>query len=109
MGNDRLILSSYDDYTRLFDALSHPMRIKIFGTLADERRYVSELAKLMNMSRPLLYMHLRKLEEAGIVEGCHEIMESGKAGKYYEAVPFSIALSGGLLTELAGGISVEKG
>ena len=95
------------DYTKLFDALSHPMRIKIVGVLSEEKRYVSELAKMMNMSRPLLYMHLKKLEEAAIVTGSYEISETGKSMKYYEIKPFDIHLTPELLALLSTKISVE--
>ena len=100
MGNNHLILSSYTDYTKLFDALSHPMRIKIIGVLSEKRRYVSELAKIMNMSRPLLYMHLKKLEDAAVVIGSYEISQLGKSMKYYEAKSFAIHLTPELLTAL---------
>ena len=108
MGNDGLILSSYEDYTKLFDALSHPMRIKILGILSEKRRYVSELAKLVNISRPLLYMHLRKLEDAAIVVGCYEISDSGKTMKYYESKPFAINVTPGLLESLARTIPIAS-
>jgi len=104
---NRLILSSYNDYTKLFDAFSHPMRIKIVGVLSEKRRYVSELAKIMNMSRPLLYMHLKKLEEADIITGSYEISQTGKSMKYYEIKSFDIHLTPELLSSLATTISVE--
>ena len=108
MGNDGLILSNAADYTKLFDALSHPMRIKIVGVLSEERRYVSELAKIMNMSRPLLYMHLKKLEEAALVTGSYEISETGKSMRYYEMKSFDVHLTPEMLTSLAATISVEN-
>ncbi|MCL2592834.1 MAG: winged helix-turn-helix domain-containing protein [Defluviitaleaceae bacterium] len=77
------------------------MRIKIAGILAVERKYVSELAKLMQMSRPLLYMHLKKLEEALLVTSSYEISESGKTMKYYELKPLSIKLTPDLLIKLS--------
>ena len=101
-------MKSYTDYTKLFDALSHPMRIKVIGVLSERRRYVSELAKIMNMSRPLLYMHLKKLEEADIVIGSYEISESGKSMKYYEVKPFAIHLTPELLSVLAETIAVDR-
>lgn len=107
MGGDSLILSSHEDYTKLFDALSHPMRIKIIGILSEKRRYVSELAKLVNMSRPLLYMHLKKLEDAAIVTGSYEISDLGKSMKYYEVKSFAINLTPELLTTLAQTIPIE--
>ena len=103
-----LTFSCPSNYTKLFDALSHPMRIKIIGELSQQRRYVSELAKLMNMSRPLLYMHLRKLEEANIVAGSYEISEAGKSMRYYEARRFLINLSPELLFEISKHIEIEQ-
>jgi len=99
-------LSNYEAYTKIFDALSHPMRIKIAGILANERKYVSELAKIMQMSRPLLYMHLKKLEEAALVNSHYEISDSGKTMKYYELKTFSIGLTPDLLIEIAKNIPV---
>ena len=108
MDSDSLILLSHTDYTKLFDALSHPMRIKVMGILSQKRRYVSELAKIMNMSRPLLYMHLKKLEEASIVTSSYEISETGKSMKYYEIRKFSVHLTPELLREISKVIPVES-
>ncbi len=91
----------YEDYVKLFDSLSHPMRIKIIGILAKERQYVSELARMINISRPLLYMHLKKLEAAGIITGRHEISPSGKAIKYFELKSFDIHITPKLMMELS--------
>ena len=101
MEMNELILSNYEDYTKLFDALSNPMRIKIAGILAQERKYVSELAKLMQISRPLLYMHLKKLEEAALVMSNYEISDSGKTMKYYELKSFSVCVTPDLLITLS--------
>jgi len=101
-----LTLLGYEDYTKIFDAFSHPMRIKVAGVLAQERRYVSELAKLMQMSRPLLYMHLKKLEEASLVTSSYEISDSGKTMKYYELKSFSVQLTPDLLKSLSDEIPI---
>lgn len=106
--NDEFNPLGYEDYIKLFDALSHPMRIKIVGILAEERQYVSELARMINISRPLLYMHLKKLEAAGIIKGHHEISESGKATKYFELKQFKIQLTPELLTELSKTIPISE-
>ena len=96
--------ASYEEYLKLFDALSNPIRLRILGILYRERQYVSELARLLNISRPLLYMHLRKLEEAGLVEGSAEISASGKANKFYQCTPFRLSLDQERVAELAGTI-----
>lgn len=102
-----LTLSNHEDFTKLFDALSHPMRIKIIGILSHNRRYVSELAKLVNMSRPLLYMHLKKLEDAALVEGTYEISGSGKTMKYYQLKTFDIRLTPDILAKISESIAIK--
>ena len=45
------------------------------------------------MSRPLLYMHLDRLEKAGLVNGHLELSDDGKAMKYFELVPFELRVT----------------
>lgn len=101
-------LKKYEDYLPLFDALSHPVRIKIIGILAEERRYVSELARLVNISRPLLYMHLKKLENARLLTSTMEISPSGKAMKYYALADFKLQITRELLSGLSQHIIIEN-
>ncbi|MHB8605810.1 MAG: ArsR/SmtB family transcription factor [Thermoplasmatota archaeon] len=75
------------------DALANPHRLRIVAALARGRNYVSELARQLGLSRPLLYMHLEKLEAAGLVEGALELSQDGKAMKYYELRPFDVHLT----------------
>jgi len=74
-------------------ALANPHRLRILGALADGRQYVSLLARQLGMSRPLLHMHLQKLQAAGLVTGSLELSEDGKAVKYFEAVPFALEIT----------------
>ena len=53
------------------------------------------------MSRPLLHMHLQKLEAAGLVVGSLELSEDGKAMKYFEVADFDVHLSPSALAEAA--------
>jgi DNA-binding transcriptional ArsR family regulator len=55
--------------------------------------HVSELARRLGMSRPLLYMHLDRLEKAGLVTGQLELSGDGKAMKYFELVPFEMRIT----------------
>lgn len=103
-----LNLNKYEDYVSVFDALSHPVRIKIIGILAEGRQYVSELARLVNISRPLLYMHLKKLEAARLVTSAMEISESGKAMKYYALEDFEMQITKELLSGLSQNIIIEN-
>lgn len=74
-------------------AIASPQRMRIIALLAEERLHVSELARRVGMSRALLYMHLAKLEEAGLVTGTLELAEDGKAHKYYSLKPFEILIN----------------
>lgn len=74
-------------------AIASPQRMRIITELVGQPRYVSELARRVGMSRALLYMHLRKLEEAGFVVGHLELGEDGKAVNIFESVPFSISIN----------------
>jgi len=101
-------MDSYEDYVKIFDALSHPMRIKIAGLISKDTMYVSELAKIMQISRPLLYMHLKKLEEAKLLDSYYEISSTGKTMKFYKLKKFSHTLTSELLFNLSHEIPVPE-
>jgi predicted transcriptional regulator len=67
--------------------------MRIIAELARGRLHVSELARRLGMSRPLLYMHLDRLEKAGLVNGHLELSDDGKAMKYFELVPFELRIT----------------
>jgi len=80
-------------------AIAHPFRLRIIAELAGGRVHVSELARRLGMSRPLLYMHLDRLEKAGLVHGSLELSDDGKAMKYFELVPFDLRVTAGTVVE----------
>ena len=65
----------------------------MIDALAGGRVHVSELARRLGLSRPLLYLHLDRLEKAGLVTGQLELAESGRAMKYYELVDFDLRIT----------------
>ena len=73
-------------------AIASVQRLRILANLAEGTTHVSELARRVEMSRALLYMHLTKLEEAGFVTGHLELSDDGKALKLFELVPFSLTI-----------------
>ncbi|MEY2150342.1 MULTISPECIES: ArsR/SmtB family transcription factor [Rhodanobacter] len=73
-------------------AIASPQRMRILAMLVGEPMHVSELARRLGMSRPLLYMHLTKLEEAGFVTGHLELSDDGKALKCFTIHPFSLTI-----------------
>ncbi len=74
-------------------ALANPIRLRILARLADGRDYVSQLAREIGVSRPLLYMHLQRLEAAGLINGSLELSDDGKAMKYYAIADFDLHLN----------------
>ncbi|MFC7550377.1 ArsR/SmtB family transcription factor [Plantactinospora sp. GCM10030261] len=82
-----------DELLRVLAALASPHRLRIVAALAEGRAYVSELARRLEMNRPLLYMHLQKLEAAGLVSGTLETAPDGSSVKWFEITPFAVELT----------------
>jgi len=80
-------------------AVANQQRMRVVAELAGGRVHVSELARRLGMSRPLLYMHLDRLEKAGLVVGHLELSEDGKAMKYFELAPFDVRINAETISE----------
>jgi DNA-binding transcriptional ArsR family regulator len=80
-------------------AVANPHRLRVIAELGSGRVHVSELARRLGLSRPLLYMHLDKLEKAGLVTGQLELSEDGKAMKYFQLAPFELRLTAETITQ----------
>ena len=97
-----------DELVRLFSALSNPHRVRIVATLARESVHVSQLARQVGLSRPLVHMHLQRLEAAGLVTGRLETSEDGKAMRFYEVAPFAIHVTPELLVSAAETLELDS-
>jgi DNA-binding transcriptional ArsR family regulator len=83
-----------DQLLAVLAALANPHRLRIVAALAQNgRNYVSQLAREIGISRPLLHLHLQKLEEAGVVASRLELSADGKALNYYEVTGFAFSLT----------------
>lgn len=89
-----------DKLLLFLEALSNPHRLRIISKLSNGKQYVSQLARELGISRPLLYLHLQKLEEANLVSSDMELLESGKAAKYYILNSFDLHLNEELISKL---------
>jgi len=58
-----------DKIINLCGALSNNHLLCIIAALSGKRKYISELANELEVSRHILYLHLRNLEEVGILKG----------------------------------------
>jgi DNA-binding transcriptional ArsR family regulator len=90
-------------------AVANVQRMRVVAELTGGRVHVSELARRLGMSRPLLYMHLDRLEKAGLVTGQLELSEDGKAMKYYALAPFDIRITAETITEAVQEAAAEAG
>ncbi|MGW7354441.1 ArsR/SmtB family transcription factor [Streptomyces sp. NPDC054784] len=91
-----------DELLKVLSALGNPHRMRIVQALHGGRNYVSRLAREIGMSRPLLHMHLQRLEAAGLVVGSLEVSAGGKAMRFYEVAPFAYALTPEAVATAAG-------
>jgi DNA-binding transcriptional ArsR family regulator len=96
-----------DQLVRVLSALANPHRLRILALLAEGRQYVSQVAREVRLSRPLVHMHLKKLEAAGLVISNLELSEEGKAMRYFEIAPFSLALTPRSISEAAATLGDE--
>ena len=101
---------SGDELIRVFSALSHPHRLRILAALAlgQGRIHVSLLAREVGLSRPLVHMHLQRLERAGLVTGHLELSDEGKAMKFFEVVPFMLRLTPDVAAKAAGTLTESE-
>ena len=90
-------------------ALASPPRLRIIAALkTDGRNYVSQLAREVGISRPLLHLHLQKLEEAGLVTSRLELSGDGKALNYFEVADFDFELTPAAIVKAARSLTASS-
>ena len=90
-------------------ALANPHRLRIVAYLrSGGRTYVSQLAREVGISRPLLNLHLKKLEKAGLVKSHLEISKEGKAHNYFEVMDFNLGLSPSTILEAVKSLTLQS-
>ena len=91
-----------DQLLAVLSALANPHRLRILAVLTKGgRNYVSQLARDVGISRPLLHLHLQKLEEAGLVTSKLELSEDGKALNYFEVAKFDFDITPAAIAQAA--------
>ncbi|MBE0448951.1 MAG: winged helix-turn-helix transcriptional regulator [Actinobacteria bacterium] len=96
---------SGDELLAALAALANPHRLRIIAALFKGPVHVSQLARDVGLGRPLLYMHLRRMEAARLVEGTLELSKDGKALKMYSLTDWSLSLSPESVARAAGSLS----
>jgi DNA-binding transcriptional ArsR family regulator len=98
-----------DELLRVLAALSNPHRVRILATLARGSVHVSQLAREIGLGRPLVHMHLQRLEAAGLVTGRLEVSQDGKAMRFYEVTPFAVELTPDTIVAAAETLGADDG
>jgi DNA-binding transcriptional ArsR family regulator len=86
-------LSAAEALAAQLAAIASVQRMRILAELRDQPLHVSELARRMQMSRALVYMHVRKLEEVGLVKSHLELGPDGKAMNIIDSTDFSLTIT----------------
>jgi predicted transcriptional regulator len=97
-----------DRLLAMLAALANPHRLRIIAALTSGgRNYISRLAREIGISRPLLHLHLQRLEEAGLVSSRLELSRDGKALNYFEVTDFGIDLTPRAIAEAANSLTAK--
>jgi predicted transcriptional regulator len=97
-----------DRLLTILAALANPHRMRVVAALAGGgRNYVSRLAREIGISRPLLHLHLQKLEDAGLVTSKLELSQDGKALNYFEVTEFAFQLTPAAIADAAKTLTVK--
>jgi DNA-binding transcriptional ArsR family regulator len=101
-------ISDGDQLLAVLAALANPHRLRVIAALVKGgRSYVSQLARDIGISRPLLHLHLQKLEEAGLVSSRLELSADGKALNYYEVRNFAFPLTPSAIAATAQSLTIK--
>lgn len=106
---DESLFNNGDQLLAALAALANPHRLRIIAALTSGgRNYVSQLAREIGISRPLLQLHLQKLADAGLVTSQLELSQDGKALNYYEATNFALELTPATIAEAAQSLTLNS-
>jgi len=95
-------VTSGDQLLATLAALANPHRLRIISALQKNgRNYISQLAREIGISRPLLHLHLQRLEDAGLVTSQLELSRDGKALNYFAVNAFRFELTPDAVVEAA--------
>ncbi len=87
-------MENIDVLARKFDALGHPLRLKIVAMLKlHGEMHMAHLASNLGVNRALIKIHMKKLEQAGLVRSRVVLIPGqAKALRMYELLDFKIAV-----------------
>ncbi len=94
-------IRSLKELVGVLKVLAVPLRLRIIALLAERPMYAYEIQKRLKVSYPLVHLHLRALEAAGLVES-YVVKEGERKKRYYKVKNFRILLTPQVIRELVG-------
>ncbi|WP_054853910.1 winged helix-turn-helix domain-containing protein [Vulcanisaeta distributa] len=96
-------MESPEDLVKIGRALSNPLRVRILLMLVRNPTFIQDVAQRLHIPYALAHLHLRVLEEAGLVEGTYVVEEKPKPHlrKVYRVRDFRLVIDRQLLERLA--------
>ena len=96
-------MESLEDLVRIGRALSNPLRVRILLMLARNPTFIQDVAQRLHIPYALAHLHLKVLEEAGLVEGFYVVEEKPRPHlrKVYRVRDFRLVIDRQLLERLA--------
>ncbi len=97
------LMSDLEKQAEKLKALGHPIRLRIIKLLTEEGAdmYLNEIAKKLGMNRANTKIHLKNLENAGILKSRVVLVEGeAKALRFYKLLDFDIQVSPEKLKEV---------
>ena len=98
-----LKVNSPEDLVKIGRALANPLRVRILLMLAKKPTFIQDVAQSLHIPYALAHMHLKILEEAGLVEGSYVVEEEPRPHlrKVYRVRDFRLVIDKQLLEQLA--------
>jgi len=88
-------------FIKVMKALSNKVRLRMLALLSERPMSVYELSKILGLSYPLTFLHLKQLRDAGLVQEVRRAEGPGPLPtRYYAVAEFSIVVTPQLIREL---------
>jgi len=97
-------MGNLEELARVLEALGHPLRLKIIAELRQHgEMHLALIASRLGVSRALAKVHLKKLEQAGLVRSKVVLVPNqARALRVYELVDFKIELDPDTISRAVG-------
>lgn len=96
---------SLEDLSSVLNLLGNMTRLRVIAALQKGKMFIQELSQSLEISYPLLHLHLKNLEANGIVRSEYSIGTDKSrryVKRYFELEDFKIEISPEAIAKLAG-------